>query len=137
MKRLAWYCRVVFSLFILVCAALLVMRVIGFTPQSLALTPVLAIYIVLTALCFKGSSPRIEPVKKGWIIFGLAWTALVVVLPLVLASLSGSYDLLVLFTIFTAGYEWNFIALSLLMAILFIPAVVFFAMRLYRAGKKA
>ena len=137
MKGLAWYCRVVFSLFILICAALLVLRVIGFKPQSLALTPVLAMYIVLTAFGFKGSSPGMEPVKKGWIIFGLAWTALVVVLPVVLASLSGSYDLLVLFTIFTAGYEWNFIVLSLLMAILFIPAVVFFAMRLYRAGKKA
>ena len=137
MKRLAWYCRVVFSLFILVCAALLVMRVIGFTPQSLALTPVLAIYIVLTALCFKGSSPRTEPVKKGWIIFGLAWTALVVVLPLVLPKLALSYDLLVPFTILTAGYEWNFIAVSSLMAILFIPAVVFFAIRLYGARKKA
>ena len=137
MKRLAWYCRVVFSLFILVCAALLVMRVIGFTPQSLALTPVLAIYIVLTALCFKGSSPRMELVKKGWIIFGLAWTALVVVLPLVLPKLALSYDLLVPFTILTAGYEWNFIAVSSLMAILFIPAVVFFAIRLYRARKKA
>ncbi len=136
MKGLAWYCRVVFSLFILICAAALVLRVINFTPQSLALTPVLAIYIVLTALCFKGSSPKMEPVKKGWIIFGLAWTALVVVLPLVLASLSGSHDLLVLFTIFTAGYEYNFIVVSLLMAILFIPAVVFFAIRLYRGVKR-
>ncbi|MCX6005810.1 MAG: hypothetical protein NTZ34_00920 [Chloroflexi bacterium] len=136
MKGLAWYCRVVFSLFILICAAFLVLRVINFTPQSLALTPVLAIYIVLTVLCFKGSSPRTEPVKKGWVIFGLAWTALVVVLPLVLAKLSLSYDLLVAFTILTAGYEWNFIVLSMLVAILFIPAVVFFAIRLYRAGKK-
>ena len=136
MKGLAWYCRVVFSLFILICAVLLVLRVINFTPQSLALTPVLAIYIVLTVLCFKGSSPRTEPVKKGWVIFGLAWTALVVVLPLVLAKLSLSYDLLVAFTILTAGYEWNFIVLSMLVAILFIPAVVFFAIRLYRVGKK-
>ena len=137
MKGLAWYCRAVFSLFILICAALLVMRVIGFKPQSLALTPVLAIYIILTALCFKGSSPGMEPIKKRWIIFGLVWTALVVVLPLVLAFLSGSNNLLVLFHIFTAGYEWNFIVLSLLLALLFIPAVVFFAMRLYRVGNKA
>ena len=134
MKGLAWYCRVVFSLFILICAALIVMRLIKFSPQALALVTMPVIYIILTALCFVGVKTVTEQVKKGWIILGLVWSLLIMLMPLILAVLS-SYSTLGLFTLLTAGYEWSFIALAAISSILFIPAVVFFAIRLSRIAK--
>jgi hypothetical protein len=135
MKGLTWYCRVVFSLFILICAALIVTRLIKFSPQVLTLVAMPVIYIIITALCFVGVKTGTGQVKKGWVIFGLVWSLLIVLMPLILAALS-SYTTLGLFTLLTAGYEWSFIALAAVSSILFIPVVVFFAIRLSRMGNQ-
>jgi len=134
MKGLAWYCRVAFSLFILMCVAVIVTRLMKFSPQALMLVPMPFIYIGLTVLCFVYMSTGLGQIKKGWIIFGMVWSLLIVLMPLILAALS-SQSTLGLFTLLTAGYEWSFMVLAAISSILFIPVVVFFAIRLYRLGK--
>lgn len=134
MKGLAWYCRVAFSLFMLMCVVLIVTRLTKFSPQAITLVVMPVIYIVFTALCFAGVKKVTGQVKKGWVIFGIVWSSLIVLMPLILATLSSS-GTLGLFMLMTAGYEWSFIALAAFSTILFIPVVVFFAIRLSRMGK--
>jgi hypothetical protein len=126
MKGLAWYCRVSFALFILGCAAFAIMDIMRFSAQSvLAIAPV--VYIVLTALCFgiTESALKAKYDEKCWAIFSLVWSSIVVLLPILSAIASSSA--LAVFTVLSAGYEWTFIAFSVLMAVLFIPVVVFSA----------
>lgn len=135
MKALAWYCRVVFSLFILVCLALAISLLMRFSPQALVGVAVLVIYGVLTSLCFNGTESVLRKSnydKKRWGTYGIIWTAVVILLPFILLLSTLSHETVVLFTILSAMYEWNFIAISLLMALLFIPAIVFFARYLAR-----
>jgi hypothetical protein len=133
MKGLAWYCRVAFSLFILGCLYFIIMALMQFSTQSLlkAIAPV--IYIVLTALCFGATGRAIKGTydKNCWAIFGLVWSIIVVLLPVILAVSATS----ALFPLLSAGQEWAFISFALLMAILFIPAIVFFAKYLSKARK--
>ena len=133
MKGLAWYCRVAFSLFIVLCAVFLVTRLTKFSTQNLIFAAVLAVYIVPTGLSFKGSESvlrRKSYDRKGWAIFGLIWASLVVLLPAI--QLFSSISLPGIFMLLTGGYEWSFIAVSLLMAVLFIPVIVFFSIYLSR-----
>ena len=86
MKGLAWYCRVAFSLFILLCAVFLVTRLMKYSTQNLIFASVLAVYIVPTVLSFKGNESvlrRKSYDRKGWAIFGLIWSSLVVLLPII------------------------------------------------------
>ena len=138
MKGLAWYCRVAFSLFILICAVFVVTRLMKYSIQNLIFASVLAVYIVPTVLAFKGTQSvlsRKSYDRKGWAIFGLIWASLVVLLPVI--QLFSSISLPLIFMLLTGGYEWSFIAVSLLMAVLFIPVIVFFSIYLSRARKSS
>ena len=129
MKGLSWYCRIVFSLFILDCAAFLAVHILKMREEELLLQHLLlaiplVVYIGLTALCFRGVPSVKSPPAKSWVIFGLVWTSFVVILPILLISTNMQYDSRLIFIILTAGYESYFAGLSLLMMLLFIPAVV-------------
>ncbi|OGO17544.1 MAG: hypothetical protein A2Z02_02475 [Chloroflexi bacterium RBG_16_48_7] len=91
------------------------------------------IYIVLTVLCFgvTAAAIKVNYDKKCWAIFSLIWSIIVVLLPVILAISATS----ALFPILSAGQEWAFISFALIMAILFIPAIVFFAKYLAKAKK--
>ena len=139
MKGLAWYCRVVFSLFMLLCLVLMVFLLMKFSLQILVGVAVLIIYGVLTGFCFNGTESvlRNNSYNKKWALYGLVWTSFIVVLPFLQLFSTLSHDTVFIFMILTALYEWNFIVFALPMALLFIPAVVFFAKYLRGALKTA
>jgi hypothetical protein len=134
-KGLAWYCRVVFSLFVLGCVYFIIMALTKFSAQAMVKVIAPVAYIILSALCFgvTGAAIKADYRKKGWAIFGLVWSIIVLLLPLILAVSATS----ALFPILSAGQEWAFISFALLMAILFIPAIVFFAKYLGKAKRTA
>jgi hypothetical protein len=133
-KGLAWYSRIVFSLFILGCLYFIVMALMQFSAQSMLKIIAPIVYIVLTALCFGATGRAIKVIydKKCWAIFGLVWAILMVLFPVILAVSATS----ALFPILSAGQEWAFISFALIMAILFIPVIVFFAKYLSRVKKQ-
>jgi hypothetical protein len=141
MKGLAWYCRVIFSLFILDCLALAVMLSIQATQSSLQPlvgAGILVILGVLTGLCFNSTEAVLRKNsydKKRWAIYGVIWTSFIILLPFFQLFSTLSQETATIFMILTALYEWTFVAISFATALLFIPALIFFSKYLIRTKK--
>jgi hypothetical protein len=143
MKGLAWYCRIIFSLFILDCLALavmLAMQVTRFSLQPLVGVGTLVIFGILTGLCFNSTESVLRKnnyEKKGWAIYGVIWTSFIIVLPFLQLFSTLSQETMSVFMILTALYEWTFVAISFVTALLFVPALIFFSKYLIRTKKSA
>jgi len=143
MNDLAWYCRIIFPLFIIDCLALVIMlsmQVTRFSLQTLLGAGILIIFSVLPGFCFNGTESVLRKKsydKKRCAIYGVIWTSFIILLPFFQLFSTLSYETTTIFIILTAFYEWTFVAISFATALLFIPAFIFFSKYLIRAKKSA